>query len=201
MKRLHDVQVSILRWILLFGLCACQAASVQPAHEPTRDQQEGARRAQQQPVRPSSEESGAEMQSFRLFGRVYRIDRFERSRMPERTRAARGHLPMRDLDFQDAREVCRSAEARLCMAREWVLGCLQAARKKEDCDTKEGYWPSGMFCQHDEAQDFSNNLKEWALTPSGNPVLMGGSDASNCSDFRFASPDYRSQQVGVRCCL
>jgi len=147
------------------------------------------------------------------------IDRWEHPNQPDAQ-------PLGGLDFAVATEACQARSARVCSESEWLQACEGPGGRRwpygdsyepgrchdrggEGPDLAGASLPSGSRpdCVTPEGvYDLSGNLWEWVVGEAGKPLLIGGgwnlsSGMGQCRSRAAAQPDYRSAEVGVRCCV
>ena len=150
--------------------------------------------------------------------RGFLIDRYE---FPNK----KGEIPMGNVNWYEALELCKKRGKRLCTAEEWTRACsgpehnkfpYGGGYKKGICRTdllwEEGPVKSGEYegCATESGlYDMSGNLWEWTFgTPDGKGemrILKGGSwlywdEELHCAYELFYLPYLKMENYGFRCC-
>ena len=144
--------------------------------------------------------SSSDVSFFQVFGRSYAIDRFERSKNAQGSRSSQGMMPLTDLNFWQAKNLCSQSDGRLCTYREWSWACsIAVSQKNDDCHSEDELHPAGIYCPPDGGApaDMLGNAREWTVGPFGNAMIVG---SEKCEDGRRSSPFKKSAELGVRCC-
>ena len=164
-------------------------------------------------------EEEASMAAYSAAGQDFWIDRFEVSRLTEtRLDVRQGLMPVSDVSFEDAEELCKERGLRICKLHEWKLACLGRAGLTYGYGASEeqGYCnvggdqvePAGfrVNCRSgSRVYDMVGNVGEWVFDERvSRPVVVGGSyldgKGASCYSANYASPGLKEKDVGVRCC-
>ncbi len=144
----------------------------------------------------------------------YCIDLYEYPNAP-------GTAPSVRVTWQDAVDLCKFGDKRLCSAAEWEQACrgqenrlfgYGAAFDGSACNTADGAHvvPSGSFkkCASGKAFDLVGNVAEWTASADTESaaarVTKGGSVGdgalATCESSTSVAPNATKDALGLRCC-
>ncbi len=136
----------------------------------------------------------------------------------------KGEIPVSNVTYTQAREICQKQGKRLCTPQEWESACRNEKGKnsypygknyiKERCNTlgnpvmENKVSKSGFFydCHGDAGVfDMSGNVAEWTESQGGEPYVYGGSwqsgeNESTCGSKFQLQGGGKYFYVGFRCC-
>jgi hypothetical protein len=135
-----------------------------------------------------------------------------------------GSVPMVNVSFKQAKQLCENAGKRLCAEDEWERACKGPAGtrfpygnefEEGTCNVGRDDGARGLRSSGASAQcrsgfgvvDMSGNVAEWTSSPmaGGDFILKGGDAAhpdyaSRCANRAALSGAKKTPQVGFRCC-
>ncbi len=126
-----------------------------------------------------------------------------------------GRFPTVNITWNEAKNLCKSVNKRLCTDGEWELACSDSGHWKypygPDYDDKKCNTHSSTFGKSGEYRecvgswkifDLSGNVREW--TAGGGVGSYGGyfnsRKGSNCKNWEAHSLLVKKNSIGFRCC-